>query len=178
MPSLVDVVDSSVLSGKSVLGLSSTTGNFAIPHALVDASVRTSLELPSRPARRIAIRARSVDRPEQFRHAVGRVIELLQLPPGWNTHGAEPVSDVAFVRTVEFLSEYLAAGVAGPAVVPTVRGGIQLEWHRQGVDIEVEVDPDGSVSWCAEDRETGVELEASLAGHEEAVRQWLKRTSD
>ena len=144
----------------------------------VDASVCTSLEPRWWPARRITIRARSADQPEQFRRAVGRAIELLQLPRGWNSHSAEPVSEEAFVRTVEFLSEYMVAGVAGPAVVPTVRGGLQLEWHRQGVDIEVEVGPEGSVSWCAEDRETGVEFEANLAGHEEAVRQWLKRTSD
>ena len=67
---------------------------------------------------------------------------------------------------------------AGPALVPTVRGGLQLEWHRQGVDIEVEVDPNGSVSWWAEDRRTGEESEQNLAGHEEEIRMWVRRASD
>ena len=110
--------------------------------------------------------------------ALDRAIELLRLPRGWNSHGAEPVSEAAFERTVEFLTTYLVEGVAGPVLVPTVRGGVQLEWHGRGVDIEVEVSPDGSVSWCAEDRRTGEELEAVLAGQEEAVRMWLRRASD
>ena len=103
--------------------------------------------------------------------------DLLRLPKGWNSHGAEPVSHAACKQTVEFLTTYLAEGVAGPVLVPTVRGGVQLEWHRQGVDIEVEVSPFGSVSWCADDRRTGEELEAALAGHEETIRTWLRRAS-
>ena len=103
--------------------------------------------------------------------------DLLRLPRGWNSHGAEPVSDAAFKQTVGFLATYLVEDVAGPVLVPTVRGGVQLEWHRQGVDIEVEVGPDGSVSWCAEDRRTGEESEAALTGQEESVRTWLRRAS-
>lgn len=82
------------------------------------------------------------------------------------------------MQTVEFLTAYLVRGIAGPALVPTVRGGLQIEWHRRGVDIEVEVSPDGSVSWCAEDRRSGQADEAVLTGHEETVREWLRRASD
>ena len=180
MSSLVDVVGGGqgVLAGNSVLGPSWAAATLGFPYALADTSLRTLQELPSRPARRIAIKARSVDLPEPFLSALRRAIELQQLPRGWNSHGAEPVSDVAFGQTIAFLAGYLVPGVASPALVPTVRGGLQLEWHRQGVDIEVEVDPAGSVSWCAEDRRTGEEFEANLAGHEEAVRTWLRRASD
>ena len=66
----------------------------------------------------------------------------------------------------------------GPVFVPTVRAGVQLEWHRQGVDIEVEVSPDGLVSWCADDRRTGEKFEATLVGQEETIRAWLRRASD
>ena len=130
-----------------------------------------------RPVPKIAIRSPSVALPEQFRRAVYRAIELRQLPKGWNSYGAEPVSDAAFVRTVTFLCEYVVAGVPGPSLVPTVRGGLQIEWHRCGVDIEVEVNPEGSVFWCAADRRTGEEVEASLAGDDESVRDWLLRAA-
>lgn len=33
--------------------------------------------------------------------------------------------------------------VVMPSVHPTVRGGIQLEWHRKGLDLEIEVLPSG-----------------------------------
>lgn len=181
MSSLVEVFESGQgeLAGNSVLGPSPVTGTLGFPGALADACVKaTPQEWPLRPTRKIEIRTRSVELPEPFRRAVYRAIELLQLPRGWNSHGAEPVSGVAFVQTIEFLTAYVVHGVAGPTLVPTVRGGLQIEWHRRGVNIEVEVDPDGSVSWCAEDRETGEESEGALAGHEELIRTWLRRASD
>ena len=181
MPDLVDAVDigQGVLADDAVLGqVSATTWVLGSPDALAAALLGTTRDAPSRPARRIAIRAPRRELPAQLLRALEQVIELLQLPRGWNSHGAEPVSEAAFKQTVEFLTTYLVEDVAGPVLVPTVRGGVQLEWHRQGVDIEVEVSPGGSVSWCADDRRTGEEFEAVLAGQEEAIRTWLRRASD
>lgn len=180
MPGLVDAVDAGpgVLAASSVLRRSSSE-TVAATYALADPLVRTTpQESPWRPARRIAIRAPRRDLPEELLHALERACELQQLPRGWNSYGAEPVSDTAFRQTIEFLAAYVVRGIADPVLVPTVRGGLQIEWHRRGVDIEVEVSPDGSVSWCAEDRRSGEEVEAVLIGHEEAVRAWLARASD
>ena len=181
MPSLVDAVDigQGVLADDAVRGQMSATWTLGSPDALAGAFVRKTRQgAPSRPARKIAIRARRRELPEQILRALDRAIELFQLPGDWNSHGAEPVSDAAFEQTVGFLTTYLVEGVAGPDLVPTARGGVQLEWHRQGVDIEVEVSPDGVVSWCADDRQTGEEFEATLAGQEETIRTWLRRASD
>ena len=181
MPGLVDAVDEGlgVLAESSVLGRLSSSETVAATYALADPLVRTTLqESPWRPAPRIAIRAPRRDLPEELLHAIERACELQGLPRGWNSHGAEPVSNAAFTQTVEFLTAYLVRGIAGPVLVPTVRGGLQLEWHRRGVDVEVEVGPDGSVSWCAEDRRSGQDVEAVLSGHEETVRTWLRRASD
>ncbi len=39
-----------------------------------------------------------------------------------------------------------------PTVVPTVHGGIQLEWHTRGIDLEIEVSPEGRCDvYCQED---------------------------
>ena len=178
MPDLVDAIDigQGVLADDVVPGQLSTTWTLGSPDALASAFVRKTRQ--DAPSRRIAIRAPRRELPEPFLLALDRAIELLQLPRGWNSHGAEPVSIAAFEQTVEFLTTYLVEGVAGPVLVPTVRGGVQLEWHRRGVDIEVEVSPDGSVSWCADDPRTGEEFEAALAGQEETIRTWLRRASD
>ncbi len=180
MPDLVDAVDEGlgVLAEDSVLGRLSGAESVTATYALADPLVKPPRAWRSRPAPRIAIRAPGRELPEGLRGALERASELRQLPRGWNSHGAEPVSDSAFRQTIEFLAAYVVRGIAGPVLVPTVRGGLQLEWHRRGVDIEVEVDPDGSVSWSAEDRRSGEEVEAALAGHEEAVRAWLRRASD
>ena len=115
--------------------------------------------------------------PDALKPAVDRAIELLRLQRGWNSHNAQPVSETAVRRTIEFLMEYLVRGVAAPAVVPTVRGGVQLEWHRNGVDIEVEFSTGGDAVLFAEEGTTGERVEADVVGHESQVRQWLRRVS-
>ena len=125
MPGLVDAVDAGpgVLAASSVLGRSSSE-TVAATYALADPLVRTTpQESPWRPARRIAIRAPRRDLPEELLHALERACELQQLPRGWNSYGAEPVSDTAFRQTIEFLAAYVVRGIAGPVLVPTVRGG-------------------------------------------------------
>lgn len=180
MPDLVHAISEGlgVLAENSVLDRLSGAESVAATYALADRLVKTPRESPRRSARRITIRAPGREVPEGLLRALKRACELQQLPRGWNSHGAEPVSDAAFRQTIEFLTAYVVRDVAVPVLVPTVRGGLQLEWHRRGVDIEVEVNPDGSVSWCAEDRRSGEEVEAALAGHEETVRVWLRRASD
>ena len=34
-----------------------------------------------------------------------------------------------------------------PAIVPTWRGGVQAEWSRNGVDLEIAADPDGALEY-------------------------------
>ena len=115
--------------------------------------------------------------PDGLKPTVDRAIQLLRLRRGWNSHNAQPVSETAVRRTIEFLMEYLVRGVAAPIVVPTVRGGVQLEWHRNGVDIEVEFSTGGEAVLFAEDGTTGKSVEADVVGHESQVRRWLRRVS-
>lgn len=58
---------------------------------------------------------------------------LRALRDDWDTYGAPPITDAA-IRT-------------GEAVffVPCSNGGIQVEMHAGGMDIEIEVRPDGTV---------------------------------
>ena len=104
---------------------------------------------------------------------------LIQLPGGWDSYGAKPVSSDAARAATTLLVQAASAvpNLAAPAVVPTVRGGLQLEWHRQGVDLEIEFEPDGSGSWFAEDRETEETVERPLLGEDAALRRWLSRAS-
>ena len=108
---------------------------------------------------------------------IKRVAQLMALPRGWNSYDASPVSDSALRRTVEFLVEYVAVGFDLPVVVPTVHGGLQLEWHCNGVDIEVEVASDGHVAYFAEDDTMGEPVAVNLAGNEDRIKYWLTRTS-
>ena len=45
------------------------------------------------------------------------------------------------------LIEILDNDTPPPSVVPTYEGGLQVEWHRNGVDLEIEISPDGNAEY-------------------------------
>ncbi len=72
-----------------------------------------------------------------LRDAIFEVEQLTRLPDGWNTYGASSVSASAATQAVTFLVDHAYAEIARPSVVPLTDGGIQLEWHRGGIDLEI-----------------------------------------
>ena len=128
---------------------------------------------------RVVVRVNSPAPPDPIVNVIRQASELVHLPPGWNSYGAKPVANEAVEAAIAFLIEAIPAGpnVVAPAVVPTVRGGLQLEWHRQGVDLEIEFGPDATGSWYAEDQETAETVEAPLVNGDVALRWWLGRAS-
>ena len=64
-----------------------------------------------------------------------------------------------------------------PLSFPLFEGGLQLEWYNNGLDIEVEVAPDGPVTFFVEDGATEEPIEMHLTGNENRIRQWLTRAS-
>jgi hypothetical protein len=56
---------------------------------------------------------------------------LSSLSPDWDGYGSVPVTEAALATVGEI------------AVVPCSGGGVQLEMHRDGFDIEIQIDRDG-----------------------------------
>lgn len=71
------------------------------------------------------------------------VRRLLALVPNWDSYRAFPIDPSVVNHAFEFLSATLQEGGCAPQIVPTVRGGLQLEWHMNGGDLEVEIHPSG-----------------------------------
>jgi hypothetical protein len=63
--------------------------------------------------------------------------ELRGLQPGWDSYGAPPISEAAIQSAQAFLSRM--------DITPCSDGGVQLEWHTYGFDLEVEFHPNGTV---------------------------------
>lgn len=74
-----------------------------------------------------------------------RMNELLELQPNWDSYGARCLKEQAFETALEILGTVMRPNTSPPTVVPTVEGGIQLEWHQNDIDLEVEVKPEGQV---------------------------------
>ena len=113
--------------------------------------------------------------PQSLVKSVGGVVDLLGLQAGWNSYSAKPIEPRNAIRAVQLLFELLGSVTPPPIVVPTVRGGIQLEWHTQGVNIEVYINSPTDISFFAEQLGSSESTEQPLANHEDELRSWLER---
>lgn len=84
---------------------------------------------------------------------LGRTLEqlnrMIQLSPNWDSYGSRAVELQKAWIALDALSEILEAHSPAPAVVPTSDGGLQLEWHRNGIDLEIEPFSPNRISFYA-----------------------------
>ena len=107
---------------------------------------------------------------------VKTLIELLELPGGWNSYNASPIRKENVTFAVDLLSRLMHENTPEPDVVPKVRGGVQLEWHTRGVNIEISIDSPDNVKFFAEDILGGQEpVEEDL--DETLLARWVDRIS-
>jgi hypothetical protein len=110
--------------------------------------------------------------------AIRKLYSLTELKAGWNSYTARPIQRDVIDHIARWIPTLLQPTTPEPAVVPRVRGGIQLEWHRKGIALEIYVDSPNDIRFGAEDLNSGHTIEASLAGNEELLSTWIARLSD
>jgi len=103
--------------------------------------------------------------------------ELANLPSNWDSYGSQPLAASAVRRSFNLLPLVLSDTSPAPSVIPTRDGGVQFEWHRGGIDIEVKIPPSGSASYLIADAGTGVEQESEESLDLPAIREALERIS-
>jgi hypothetical protein len=65
---------------------------------------------------------------------------------GWDGAAAAAVTDRALVEAATILASVVGERTLLPQIFPLVDGGVQIEWHAGGDNIEVEVEGDGSIA--------------------------------
>lgn len=77
---------------------------------------------------------------------------MLNLP--WDDHNwnddAKPTDPAAAANLLLLLATILDDAAPPPYIVPTWRGGVQAEWSAAAIDLEIEVDPNGDVTYFYE----------------------------
>lgn len=111
-----------------------------------------------------AISAFGINRsPDWLVPACDRIVDLVELSPGWDGHDGKPVDFDVAAFAIQFLLETLEPEGPGPVIVPLSYGGLQLEWHEQGIDLEIEIEAPNKIFVSFEDQETGRELEREFS---------------
>jgi hypothetical protein len=98
-----------------------------------------------------------------------RLVDILALPQNWDSYGAPQLTFQAFYAALNTLDALMTPRRLIPDIVPTSRGGVQIEWHDKGIDLEVEIEPEGSVIAYLEDPQRPEALEGHLQDMNDAV---------
>ena len=96
--------------------------------------------------------------------AIAAICDLGGLEADWDSYGALAVNRQCMVTAILLLLTSSRPKTPPPAVVPTVRGGVQLEWHRGGIDLEIEIQSPSEIRLFLEDASRGEISEQTLAG--------------
>ena len=96
-----------------------------------------------------------------LRPTIDQLVRLALLPRRWDTYDALPMDRQQMLVALNFLIRFLGADAPAPAVVALANGGLQFEWHTNGLDVELtfEPAPDHGPMLYAFDQSTGGEWE-------------------
>ncbi len=103
---------------------------------------------------------------------VERINALALLEEGWDGEQARPLAREAALAVLNALVEVMWQDSPAPSVVPMYDGGLQLEWHAPGLDIELISAPDGTRQvWIA--AASGLEIDNDFRHVVEDLRKHI-----
>lgn len=100
--------------------------------------------------------------------------ELRHLKAGWDSYGAPRITGRAIRRMVSLLEDVATASTPAPSIAPTSEGGVQVEWHEGGMDLELRSDSDGHIYAFMRQPSVGEEWDDLLPSADLAAA-WLDR---
>ena len=83
---------------------------------------------------------------EWFKPTLKAIAALPWRNDNWTSGGAR-TQPAAVAKMLSLLAKILDNHTPPPNVVPTWRGGVQVEWHRNGVYLEIEADPQEEIEY-------------------------------
>jgi len=108
--------------------------------------------------------------PSWFDPLMQGFVDLRTLPPNWDSYGANTIDPKTVQDAMNLLNGLLGPTSPAPRVVPLSSGGLQLEWHRQGIDLEVVFDREEQPYFYVRNRLNGSESEHALPEDREPLR--------
>lgn len=106
-----------------------------------------------------------------------RLSTVMRLSDNWDSQGAPAVTPALLEPVVNVLSASASDGTPAPQVVPTIYGGLQLEWHVNGINLEIEFESQTEVVVVFEDHLTGEEFDGQYSPFSLPVQQAIRRLS-
>ena len=100
--------------------------------------------------------------PDWLLNAVKKLNELRSFENDWDSYGAPPIKDMFVKMAIEVMLFAMEEKTPEPSIVPIIKGGIQIEWHTKGIDLEIEISAANSIFVSFEDSVEGVSWEGMV----------------
>lgn len=78
----------------------------------------------------------------RVREALNAINQVITLEEGWDSYGGQSTTIQAVLRALDFMNGILTSEAPMPQITAVPDGGLQLEWHTPGRDLEVEFRPE------------------------------------
>jgi len=114
-------------------------------------------------------------RPTWFMPVLQGFANLATLTDSWDGSGAAKVDRATINRALRAIEQRLPQDAPGPSVVPIPDSGLQLEWHRNHRDLEIEFSPTGAIEFYYFDENTEEEREGPVGPNFVNVKEYLDR---
>lgn len=102
-----------------------------------------------------------------------RFDKLTSLPRGWDGYTGRPVSFRCAHFAANLIDRLFVDGVPAPQLVPGGDGTLQLEWHRNQFDVEIDVLAPCDVLAVRRNLITGLVEELELQTDFTALSEWI-----
>lgn len=102
-----------------------------------------------------------------------RFEKLMALPVGWDGYSGSPVSFDCAHFAMSLIERLSTDGVEAPQAVPGSDGSLQLEWHSNGFDIELDILAPYEVNAMRREVATDKVEELELQANFTVVRDWI-----
>lgn len=99
---------------------------------------------------------------------------LTSLPRGWDGYDGQPVSFNCAQFAANLIERLCVANVPPPQLVPGSDGTLQLEWHMNGFDVEVDVLGPYSVVATRFDHESDLDEEIEIQTDFSELASWIE----
>jgi hypothetical protein len=107
--------------------------------------------------------------------AARRIFELMALPIGWDGYGGKPLARATAHIAINLLATVCREHTPTPSLVPMSGGGIQIEWHRGPIDLEISVCAPGQITvFYTDERQEGDGEEFDVVADYEPIARLIR----
>lgn len=106
---------------------------------------------------------------------VSAVNEFINLPQDWDSHGGVATTLEAAGGALRTLVAIMSRPNPMPELTPVPNGGLALEWHGSGVDLEIEFGAYNDASVYYRDESRDIEWDRSLSDVQDELEKYLSQ---